>query len=134
MGKMETNATSIILMRLAEIYLLHAEALAMTGDSAGALKYVNAVRLRAKLPSVSGLAGGLLIDKILDERRLELAFEGFRFFDLVRHDKAIDVHNSVWKDDSYYLTRDPLDQYSIFLPVPTTVLDTNPNIEQNPGY
>lgn len=134
MGKMETNATSIILMRLAEIYLLHAEALAMTGDSSGALKYVNAVRQRAKLPSVSGLSGDQLIDKILDERRLELAFEGFRFFDLARHDRVIDVHNNVWKNDSYYLSRDPLDQYSIFLPVPTTVLDTNPNIEQNQGY
>lgn len=74
------------------------------------------------------------MDRILDERRLELAFEGFRFFDLTRHDRIIDVHNNVWKDDSYYLTRDPLDQYSIFLPVPTTVLDTNPNIEQNQGY
>lgn len=135
MGKMETNATSVIFARLAEVYLLHAEALTETGDIAGAMKYVNAVRLRAGLAKLSGsFSQEEMIDKVLDERRLELAFEGYRFFDLVRHNKAIAVHNSVWKSDSYCLTRADLDEYTTILPVPTDVLDTNPNIEQNPGY
>ena len=134
-GKMETNATSLIFMRLAEIYLLHAEALTMTGNTAEALKYVNAVRQRAGIAELSGnYSQDQMLDKVLDERRLELVFEGHRFFDLARHDKIIDVHNTIWKGDSYFLQREPLDESTIILPVPTGVLDKNPNIEQNPGY
>ena len=75
-----------------------------------------------------------MIDKVLDERRLELAFEGYRFFDLARHDKIIEVHNTVWQDDPYYIQREPLDENSMLYPVPTTILNNNPNIQQNPGY
>ncbi len=135
MGKMETNATSFMISRLGEIYLLHAEALAELGDIEGARKYVNAIRLRAKLDSfVAAASKEEMIDKVLDERRLELAFEGYRFFDLARHDKIIEVHNTVWQDDPYYIQREPLDENSMLYPVPTTILNNNPNIQQNPGY
>ena len=96
MHKCPTNASSIILMRLGEIYLLHAEALAMTGDLAGATEYVNKTRARAKLAPISAPASqDEMLDIVLDERRLELAFEGFRFFDLVRHGKAAEVHDAM---------------------------------------
>ena len=73
-------------MRLGEIYLLHAEALAMTGDLAGATEYVNKVRTRAGIKTIAVPSSQeAMIDAILKERRLELAFEGFRFFDLLRH-------------------------------------------------
>ena len=86
MHKVPTNASSIILMRLGEIKLLHAEALACTGDLAGATKLVNEIRTRAGIKPISQPANEYdMVSAILDERRLELAFEGHRFFDLVRH-------------------------------------------------
>ena len=92
MHKCPTNASSYILMRLGEIYLLHAEALAFQDDIDGALIWLNKIRKRAKLAeyqrtdiaSVEDLR-----DKVLHERRLELAFEGTCFFfDLVRFGKG----------------------------------------------
>lgn len=135
MHKCPTNATSIILMRLGEIYLLHAEALAMTGDFTGATEYVNKIRTRAKLAPVTAAASqDEMIDIVLDERRLELAFEGFRFFDLVRHGKAAEVHDAMPLEDSYWQTRYPLTEETILMPIPTTQMDNNPNLVQNPGY
>ena len=137
MHKMPTNINSIIMMRLAEIYLLHAEALAKTGDIEGAAGYVNKVRSRAKLdelPDTALSSEDSMIDAILKERRLELAFEGFRFFDLARHDRIIDIHNSMNAKDEYWQTRLPLTESRYFLPVPTSALDNNPNMTQNPGY
>ncbi len=137
MHKMPTNVSSIYIMRLAEIYLLHAEALACTGDLAGAAGYVNKVRSRAKLadlPASAQASQEAMIDAILKERRLELAFEGFRFFDLARHDRIIEVHNSVNAKDSYWQVRKPLTETRIFLPIPTSALEQNSALTQNPGY
>ncbi|MBR4809861.1 MAG: RagB/SusD family nutrient uptake outer membrane protein [Bacteroidales bacterium] len=134
--KMRTNVSSIILMRLGEIYLLHAEALACTGKLAEAAEYVNRIRNRAGLaPIATPSDEKTAIDLILKERRLELAFEGFRFFDLARHDRIIDVHNSAeLAKDSYWQRRSPLDENTILLPIPTTALESNSSLEQNPGY
>ena len=136
MHKVRTNASSIILMRLAEIYLLHAEALACTGKFAEAADYVNRVRQRVGLAKIGTPSSeSEAIDVILKERRLELAFEGFRFFDLARHDRIIDVHNSAeLAKDSYWQRRTPLDENTILLPIPTTALENNTSLEQNPGY
>ncbi len=135
MHKCPTNASSIILMRLGEIYLLHAEALAMLGDYSGATEYVNRIRTRAGLGSIQVPSSeDAMIDAILHERRLELAFEGFRFFDLVRHDRAKEVHDAMPLEDSYWQTRYALTDETILMPVPTTQMDNNPNLEQNPGY
>lgn len=137
MHKMPTNVSSIYIMRLAEIYLLHAEALACTGDLSGAAAYVNKVRTRAKLadlPASAAASQDAMIDAILKERRLELAFEGFRFFDLARHDRIIDVHNSVNAKDSYWQVRKPLTETRIFLPIPTSALEQNSALTQNEGY
>ncbi len=140
MHKVPTNASSVILMRLAEIYLMHAEALAMKGDLAGAAEYVNKVRRRAKIDEIAAAASPeAMLDVILRERRLELAFEGFRWFDLVRTDKIKEVHDGVnipgsVSYDPYFSTRYPLTEESILLPIPTTAIDTNPSLTQNPGY
>ena len=137
MHKVPTNASSIILMRLGEIKLLHAEALACTGDLAGATKLVNEIRKRAGIKEIKQPANQEdMITAILDERRLELAFEGHRFFDLVRHglERAKAVHDSMNEKDEYWQTRLPLTQESILMPVPQTALDDNPSLVQNPGY
>lgn len=137
MHKCPTNASSIILMRLGEIYLLHAEALAMTGDLSGAAEYVNRIRNRAGLKSISVPSSkDDAIDVILSERRLELAFEGFRFFDLYRHgfERAKAVHDAMPTADSYWQARMPLTEETVLMPIPQTALDNNPSLEPNPGY
>lgn len=137
MHKVPTNASSIILMRLGEIYLLHAEALAMQGNLAEATNYVNKIRTRAGLKEISTPSSQeAMIDAILHERRLELAFEGFRFFDLLRHDfdKAKAIHDAMPEKDSYWQPRFPLTEETVYMPIPQIVLDNNPSLVQNPGY
>lgn len=137
MHKCPTNASSTVLMRLGEIYLLHAEALAMNGDLAGATEYVNKIRTRAGIKTISVPSSQeAMIDAILKERRLELAFEGFRFFDLLRHgfDKAKTVHDAMPQQDSYWQPRFPLTEETVLMPIPQTALDNNPSLVQNPGY
>ena len=135
MHKMPTNVSSILVMRLAEIYLLHAEACACTSDFNGVKTYVNKVRDRAKLSQIPAPASvDEAIDVVLHERRLELAFEGFRFFDLARHDRIYEIHNSMNDKDPFWQQRKPLTETRILLPVPTEALDANPNMQQNPGY
>lgn len=136
MHKCPTNVSSIILMRLGEIYLLHAEALAMTGDFKKATEYVNLIRKRAGIApyKVYFTSQEQAIDKILHERRLELAFEGFRFWDLVRHGKAKEIHDRMPLEDSYWQQRRPLTDETILMPIPQSVLDNNPRLSQNEGY
>ena len=137
MHKVPTNASSIILMRLGEIYLLHAEALAMTGDLAGATEYVNKVRTRAGIKTIAVPSSQeAMIDAILKERRLELAFEGFRFFDLLRHgfERTKAIHDAMPQQDSYWQPRFPLTEETVFMPIPQTALDNNPSLVQNTGY
>ena len=142
MNKVPTNATSIILMRLAEIYLLHAEALTETGDLAGAAKYVNKVRTRAgvaDLPASASANKTSMIKAVLNERRLELAFEGFRFYDLVRHDMAAEVCGALTDPsspsyDSYWYPRDPYTDKTLLMPVPQKAMNKNRSLVQNPGY
>lgn len=137
MHKVPTNASSTIMMRLGEIYLLHAEALTMTGDLSGASAYVNKIRSRAKiseLPASASASQGAMLDAVLDERRLELAFEGFRFYDLVRHDKAAEICDKVAANDSYYAKRSPLTPQTILMPVSQGAMDVNPSLTQNEGY
>jgi hypothetical protein len=71
--------------RLAEIYLNYAEAAYETGDEATCRKYINKVRNRAdvQMPPVTD-SGEALFDRLVNERRIELAFEPFRYFDLRR--------------------------------------------------
>ncbi len=85
------------LIRYADVLLMAAEALNENGKPADALIYLNQVRNRARggnisiLPDISITDKNLLRDKILLERRHELALEGERFWDLVRTGKAAEV-------------------------------------------
>jgi hypothetical protein len=82
------------LIRYADVLLVAAEALNENGKQADALTYLNQVRKRARegnnliLPDVTVMVKDLLRDRILLERRHELALEGHRFWDLVRTGKA----------------------------------------------
>lgn len=107
-------------------------------DLAAAADIIDRIRLRAgisKLPaSVRGNKDAML-DALLHERRLELAFEGQRWFDLVRLDKVEEVMNAVYaKDSGRKAQRNIFNENSYRLPIPQGAIDANDNLVQNPGY
>ncbi|MFR9563894.1 MAG: RagB/SusD family nutrient uptake outer membrane protein [Rikenellaceae bacterium] len=139
MHKLPTNVTPIYIMRLADIKLLHAEALANSGSASDAIEIVNYIRSRAKIATLdTNMDATAAREAVLHERRLELAFEGHRWFDLLRYDDdystLISVCDAVNAADSYYQTRKAMTERTALMPIPTTVLDNNTNIEQNLGY
>ncbi|MFA6702653.1 MAG: RagB/SusD family nutrient uptake outer membrane protein [Dysgonamonadaceae bacterium] len=137
MYKTRSNLNSVIKLRLADILLLKAEAYVETGNLNEAENLVNQVRNRAKLGDLSASdtsSKEKLKDAVLKERRLELAFEGQRWFDLVRYDKAISTLNSLNQRDVGRIQMLPLTEETILLPVPQEAIDKNPSLIQNPGY
>ena len=88
--------SSPAMLRWAEVVLNAAEAYAHKGDVTNALKYTNVIRTRAGIPTWAGKAAyeaeGYtdIVDVVLDERRLELCFEGHRAIDLYRNGKPMD--------------------------------------------
>ncbi|MDF2188023.1 RagB/SusD family nutrient uptake outer membrane protein [Paraflavitalea sp. CAU 1676] len=108
-------------IRLADTYLLEAEALVRGGGDAARSQYLlDTVRRRVNLPSIPAN-----LDNIYQERRLELATEGHRFFDLVRSGKAA----AVLGPRGYKANKNEV------LPIPQQEIDiTNKVLEQNKGY
>jgi hypothetical protein len=123
-------------LRYADVLLMKAEALNELGQTAQAQLLatdgnatLNKVRVRAGLLSVTGLNQADLREKILHERRMELAFEGQRWFDLIRVNDGkygIDFLHSIGKLNMR-------SKYLLF-PVPQKERDANPNLSQNTGY
>jgi len=88
----DPNLSSPVLFRLAEMYLNRAEAYAHQNNETDALKNINEIRKNRGLADAqinSVPAGKTLLQVVLEERRLELAFEGHRFYDLIRNKKEI---------------------------------------------
>jgi len=87
--EIRNNPVNIRLIRLSEVYLNYAEACnkATTPNDAEARLYLNKVRTRVSLVDKT-TSGNALFDDIINERRLELAMEGHRFFDMIRTGKA----------------------------------------------
>lgn len=125
-------------IRYVDVVLMYAEALNELGfnPSGEAFTYLNLVRSRAGLPEkTSGNPDPLLAINsqqdfrlaIEQERRVELAFEGHRWFDLVRTGRALEVLNPK--------TTVNIQPYQLLLPVPQAQIDINPQtIKQNDGY
>jgi len=128
-----TSSQNYIFIRLADILLLKAEALNELGDASAAANYVNQIRNRVNLPNTSANGIDAMRLAIEKERRLELAFEGHRWFDLKRTGRAIAVmSNAIGPNGSplgYQLNMDRL-----LWPIPQTELDNNTKLTQNPGY
>lgn len=132
------NLCSPQYLRLSEIYLNRAEANAKSGNEAKALQDVNLIRARAgytgdKLYSAGNLGGRTALEVVLDERRIELAFEGHRSTDLVRNkvDLTRDYPGIHQENGDTRVTIPWDDARSIFF-VPNSEVITNPLIEQNP--
>lgn len=123
--------------RYADALLMYSEALMLTGNKNQAVTYFNMVRGRVR-PNDLISEADLDIDEILHERRMELAFEGHRYFDLVRTGKAISVITSdlmtvVDYDDKIYITG-PIPEYQLLLPIPVSEIEKDPTLPQNSGY
>jgi starch-binding outer membrane protein, SusD/RagB family len=129
----QPSPQNYIFYRLADVLLLKAEALNETGDVTGAAALVNQVRNRVNLSNTSAATQDAMRLAIEKERRLELAFEGHRWFDLKRTGRAITVINSVTNfggvSQSYNLTQERL-----LWPIPQAELDKSSALTQNPGY
>jgi hypothetical protein len=137
MHKFPSKFNSIIKLRLADILLMKAEAYAALNDLGAAADIVKTIRSRAglgPLGSAQTSTQAAMLDAVLNERRLELAFEGQRWFDLVRNDKVFDVLNSLNDRDPGRLPMDPVNEFTVFLPLPQSQIDINPSLVQNPGY
>ncbi len=117
-----------LVFRLAEQYLIRAEARAALGDIAGAQEDLNMIRTRAGLPNTTANTTATLLDAVIQERRVELFTEyGHRFFDLKRTGRINTAMQTAAKPGW-----DPTD---VLLPIPERELEINPNLlPQNPGY
>lgn len=123
-------------IRLAEMYLIVAEAQMNEGNIAEAVEYFNVVRRRAALPGQEAAmeitAAELDIDMILDERGREFAGEQLRFFDLKRTNKLVERVRA-WNPDA----APNIESFHQVRPIPQSQLDavTNPDeFTQNEGY
>jgi hypothetical protein len=124
----ENNSNDVAYFRLAEMYLIKAEAMNELGNTAAAVDLVNMVRARvfhpAKPLSAANYTQSTFRDQILLERLFELTAEAKRRQDLIRHGKYSDT----WE------FKGPTDPYRMLMPIPQPQLDTNPELTQNPGY
>ncbi|MBP1677896.1 MAG: SusD family protein [Bacteroidetes bacterium] len=128
------------ILRFADVILLYAEVENELDGVAAALPLINQTRMRAGLTDLkeSALpnkhAMRMAIEK---ERRLEFAYENQRWFDLIRTNRVLEVINSHYTTEDYYLSLTgvgPLTESSTLLPVPQKEIDINQNVTQNPGY
>lgn len=120
-------------IRLADILLLRAEAYNNKGDITDAATLVNQVRTRVGLQNTTAASQSDMALAIAKERRLELAFEGKRRFDLIRTGRAIEVMNAQ-KDGAGNNLNYNVQPYELIYPVPQQQLDLNPKLVQNPNY
>jgi len=133
MYKLRSGYNNQYKIRLADIILMEAEACAYKGQNDKAAQLVNMIRNRVGLGNIN--ANGDMIEKVLHERRLELALEGQRWFDLCRNGKVEKYMNAVYAKDAGRLAQKrTFDENSYLLPIPQSALDQNNNLEQNPGY
>lgn len=133
-------STDFPLFRLADVYLMYAEAALRGGTDpqgnamAKGLGYVNQVRTRA-FGNASGdiTAGQLTLDFILDERARELYLECVRRTDLIRFGKFTSA-DYLWEFKGGEATGKAIDTKYCLFPIPETDLSANSNIKQNTGY
>ncbi len=122
---LSTGSENIIVIRFAEMYLIRAEAEAhLSGSVVSIRNDINTIRNRAGLADIQFGTYPELLLAIEKERRLEFAFEGYRWFDLVRTERAIDVLNTVTH----------VNQTLFPIPLSELITNTNPGMLQNPGY
>ena len=124
-----STADDIPVLRLAEMYLIRAEAAARLGDLEQAIEDVNVIRNRAGLDDLDATVDTQVevLEAVLNERRHELFYEGHRFFDLKRFADIVPAAQA-------RLTALGITGHRLLFPIPQREIDANPLLVQNPGY
>ncbi|MBC6610722.1 RagB/SusD family nutrient uptake outer membrane protein [Hymenobacter sp. BT507] len=133
-SKFTTVDTWVPMIRYPEVLLTHAEALTLQNNSVtpAAVADLNLVRDRSKAAGTASYTVGSfataadLLTAIRNERRVELAFEGFRLYDLLRYKQGVPAHGIV--------PAIPYGDNRLIFPIPNADVLRNPNLVQNPGY
>jgi hypothetical protein len=135
------SADNYYLLRLADVYLMFAEASnEQSGPSNDALARLNAIRTRAGLPALTLTtlsSKKLFRDEVDKQRRLELAFEGERWFDLLRYARHNETEPNAHATTALTLIqqlRGTADANYLLLPLPQSEINNNANTKQNPGF
>ncbi len=129
-GTADQDNNNVVALRLGEMYLIRAEARAQRNKVTGvgsAQEDINVLRTRAKAPLITSASQSQMILLIEQERLYELAYEGHRWYDLVRTSRAKDVMSAFsgnWQD-----------KFELW-PIPQREILNNPALaeNQNPGY
>lgn len=130
------------LLRVGDIALLFAELdNELNGPTETALNYLNMIRQRAGISTytMDELSNSYdFREAVRLERRLELAFENQRWFDLQRWENTTTVINNYLATEAFYAGYSyqvkPIDEWQTMLPVPVSVFNINPQVAQNVGY
>lgn len=143
MQKTGSNTPDLVdlkVIRAAEVLLIRAEAYYRDGNQPAALADINTLRAARYTGFVNGSeSGSALLNEILLQRRLELAFEGDRFFTLKRLGLGVS-RNGTYGDiadgsgEVYKALTLTAGDYRFELAIPIAEMNANPNMEQNPGY
>lgn len=126
-GEKGAFVENIPIIRRSEMYLIQAESRARQGNDAGAQTAVNTIRTNRGLAATTA-TGATLINLIMNERRVELAMEGFRFYDFKR------LGQDVTKPVAAGVGTLPYTDFRMLQQIPPDQVLLNSNLEQNPGY
>ena len=145
-GSGRATSHNYSMIRYAEVLLIAAEAGLESGHPTEALGFVNDVRERARLggaykngadeemtfaPSTTPAAlTAVTVDDVIEERRIELAFEGKRWYTIARRQLGATVYGA----GGYEGAKPDFSTDDYLMPLPITELEANPNLTQNPGY
>jgi hypothetical protein len=117
-SRVNPGIDNVPMMRLSEVYLTRAESRAMLNNLTGALADLNVIRLRAGITPSTAATQAALLTAIRQERRLELAHEGQRFFDLRRYNQTGITQT-----------------FRNLFPIPQNeIINSAGTVAQNPGY
>ena len=130
----QNHGENYIIFRLAEVYLMAAEAENELNGPSGAYQYINRLRERAYEPDqpLSGLSQEEFFEALVAERRWELAGEGKRRFFLIR--RGILEERIQNTRHCAYNPKENFEPHHTLFPIPEEEIQLNPNLTQNPGY
>ncbi len=139
-GNARATSHNYSMIRYAEVLLIAAEAAVELGDNASAITYINQVRARARSggswkntpasAAPADISGTVTVTDVLEERRLELAFECKRWYDIARRK----IGSTVFSASGLEGEKPNFTDDDYLMPLPEDELERNGNLTQNPGY
>ena len=129
------------LIRLADVYLMYAECLNENGNQAKAVEYINKVRQRAGIALLNdgqewnnAKTKDEVFERIVHERRVELAAEGLSFADMKRWGRLESLNGRIEGFAGKFMYNRSAEKRDYLWPIPQSEIDINPSLEQNPGW